>query len=635
MRMLSTGRQVLAVVLVGLLALSCVRLARALFPKPIGAVLPLAFCLMIGVEAIILNALGLVHGATPTGLAIAHVLFVAGVLLPEIPRKGGGVRGLLTGLRRALAFGWRSPVTPMVLPIFATLYFVAIVYPPNNGDSMTYHLARVVHWMQDGSVAFVPTSDSRENVPGPGAEYLVLLWQSLTGSERFANTVQTTAFVVVVVWIATVARYLRAPPALRLPLVMLFATVPSFLLEATTEQNDLCAAVAALAVVTALRNPLFGATPRLGYRDGVALGLAIGASYLVKGTGLVFVLPLLGCAAARLLRAALVDPGRQLLRWGKVAATALSVGVVVAGPHLLRKAVSHGLLGPIEMEVTFPLSSFGLRRFGNPLFAFAHHVPVDGFNAWLQRVFDRVSKTDPPNGDRGGTVDGFYAGYALTQEEDLAGAPIQFAATWLFSIIGGVWAARRRAGANAALATALLPLAGWVIFHWVVRNQVWIARYHSPWFAMAPLSAWGVCRWARESASFRKVSAVAVSAAAVLGVAYGWSTLVANPLRPVTTATLATIDRTHSQYFYEPKLEWEHPAVLKVAADRRCATLILGFLHDNISEYQLTWRAYERGIRVYHFPGPEDGCLLYAPDEFDDPHWRHLEGNLPSIYVPR
>ncbi len=635
MRMLSAGRQVFAILLVGLVVLSCVRLARALFPKPIGAVLPLAFCLLIGVEAVFLNALGLVHGATPTGLAIAHVLFVAGVLLREIRREVGGLRGLLAGLRRALAFGWRSPVTPIVLPIFATLYFVAIVYPPNNGDSLVYHLSRVVHWMQEGSVAFIPTSESRENVPGPGAEYLVLLWQSLTGSERFANTVQTTAFVVVVVWIATVARYLRAPPALRLPLVLLFVTVPSFLLEATTTQNDLCAAVAALAVVTALRNPLFGATSRLGYRDGIALGLAMGTSYLVKGTGLIFVLPLLGCAGARLLRAALVDRGRQLLRWAKVAATALSVFVVVAGPHLLRKAVAHGLLGPIELEVTFPLSSFSLRRFANPLFAFGHHVPLDGFNAWLQRLFDAASKTDRPNGDRWGSVDGFYAGHALTQEEDFAGAPIQFAATWLFSILGAAWAARRRAGANAALGAALLPLAGWVIFHWVVRNQLWIARYHSSWFAMAPLSAWGVCRWARESMWFRKVSAAAVWVAAALSVAYGWSTIVANPLRPVTTASLANLDRTHSQYFYEPGLEVVYPAVLQVAADRRCTTLILRFSQDNISEYQLTWRAHERGVRVYHFPGPKDGCLLYAPDGFDDPHWRQLEGNWPMIYVPR
>jgi hypothetical protein len=589
---------------------------------------------MICVEAVILNALGLVHGATPTGLALAHVLFVAGVLFPEIRRKGGGLGGLLTWLRRALAFGWRSPVTPVALPIFATLYFVAIVYPPNNWDSLSYHLSRVVHWMQDGSVAFFPTSDSRENVPGPGAEYLILLLQSLTGSERFANTVQTTAFVVVVVWIATVVRYLRAPLALRLPLVVLFATVPSFLLEATTEQNDLCAAAAALAVVTALRRPLFGTIPRLGYRDGIALGLAVGASYLVKATALIFVLPLLACTAARLLRAALVDRGRQLRRCAKVAATALLIVFVVAGPQVIRKTASHGLMGPIETEVTFPLSRFSLRRFANPLFTFPHHVPLDGFNAWLLRLYVRVSQADPPNGAREGREDGFYAGHSLIQEEDLVGAPLQFAATWLFSIIGLVWAARRRVGAKAALATALLPLAGWVIFHWIVRNNLWIARYHAPWFAMAPISAWGACRWARESTSFRQVSGAAAAAAAALSAAYGWSTLVYNEYRPVTTAYLTHLDRTHSQYLHVPGLEADFAGVLKVAADRGCATLILGFLRDNMIEYPLTWRARERGIRVHHFPGPKDGCLLYAPEGFNDPHWKHLNGALP-IYAPR
>jgi hypothetical protein len=131
------------------------------------------------------------------------------------------------------------------------------------------------------------------------------------------------------------------------------------------------------------------------------------------------------------------------------------------------------------------------------------------------------------------------------------------------------------------------------------------------------------------------VSAAAVWAAAALGVAYGWSSIVTNPLRPVTTASLAILDRTHSQYYYEPGLEVAYPIVLKVAEGLRCSTLILGFLHDNVSEYQLTWRAHERGIRVYHFPGPKDGCLLYAPDGFNDPHWTQLKGALPTLYVPR
>lgn len=624
-----------ALVLVGLVALSCVLLARALLRRSAGVVLPIAFCLMVAVEGVVLNALSLAHCVTSAALAAAHVSLVAAVLLREAGRAKGGAAGLVTWLRRALAHAWRSPATPPVLPIVATSYFVAIVYPPNNWDSVSYHLSRVVHWMQYGSIGFFPTSDSRENAAGPGAEYLVLLLQSLTGSERFGGAVQTTAFVVLVVGIATMVRYLPASRSLRLALVLLFATVPSFLLEASTEQNDLCASVTALAVMCALRHPLFGATPKLGYRDAAGLGIAVGASYLVKPTSLIFLLPFLGYAAARLVRRTIADRGRELVSGAKAAALALSVCVVVAGPHVFRKAASHEFVAPVEVEVTYPLWKIGSRRLANPLFVFPHHVPSDRFNSWLKRLFDQVSKVDPPHFAREGRIDGFYAGHALIQEEDLAGAPVQFAAIWGFAIVGLSWAAFRRRGARTALALSLFPLAGWVLFHWVARNNVWIARYHDPWFAMAPLSAWGACRWARENALFRKALSAALWPAATIGVAYGWSTLVTSELRPVTTEALKAIDRTRTQYAYVPSLEAQHAKVLEVAAERRCTTLILGYRRDNEFEYPLTWRAHQRGIRVHHFPGPEEGCLLYAPEGFDNPRWRPLGNDLPAIYVRR
>lgn len=34
---------------------------------------------------------------------------------------------------------------------------LALFAVPTTGDSMTYHLARVAHWVQDHTVAFYPT----------------------------------------------------------------------------------------------------------------------------------------------------------------------------------------------------------------------------------------------------------------------------------------------------------------------------------------------------------------------------------------------------------------------------------------------------------------------------------------------
>ena len=51
-------------------------------------------------------------------------------------------------MRRWLTWALRSPILPYLLPMAALLYRVAIVYPPNNYDSLTYHMARVAFWLE-------------------------------------------------------------------------------------------------------------------------------------------------------------------------------------------------------------------------------------------------------------------------------------------------------------------------------------------------------------------------------------------------------------------------------------------------------------------------------------------------------
>ena len=491
------------------------------------------------------------------------------------------------------------------------------------------------------AINFFVTSNARENDTGPGAEYVLLVLQLLTGSDRLANSLQTSSFVILLISINVLVRYMRAPRALRLPLVLLFGTVPSFVLQATTTQNDLCAAVAALAVVSALRKPLFGDVLKMKPRDGVAIGLSVASGYLIKPTALMFVAPFLLVAAVRFALAAVRGRKLAIGTLIKPVGAALLTCVLLCGPHVIRKSMYRGVVGATESEVTFPLSSGWLRarRVANPLFAVAHHVPWKPLNRALEDLHTAATKIDPPGRSRGG-IDGFYTGHVWSQYEDLAGAPFQFVAAWTFIAFGLVWAAVRRRGVRTALGVMLFPAASWLIFHWVARNNQWIARYHAPWFALAVLSACWACHLARVSGAARVALVAATWGMALLAVPYAWSTVMANERRPVSSTAMNKFDRARSYYSPSAALEAEHTRVLDAAAETSCSSIVLLLGNDDEMEYQLTWRAMQRGLQIHHSPGPAEGCLLFAPHGLSSEKgankvWKVLRADQPLIFVRR
>src|SRR6202000_1628637 len=65
-------------------------------------------------------------------------------------------------------------------------YFAA----PNNWDSMTYHLSRLMHWTQDKTVASFPTANLRQIDSPPGSSYAAIQFYILSDSDRWVNFIQ-------------------------------------------------------------------------------------------------------------------------------------------------------------------------------------------------------------------------------------------------------------------------------------------------------------------------------------------------------------------------------------------------------------------------------------------------------------
>lgn len=126
-----------------------------------------------------------------------------------------------------IALGWLLP-----------LLVLAIYCPPNNQDSMTYHLVRVQHWIQNRNVNYYPTSFTVQKYYNVLSEYLLLHTQLLSGNDYFLNTIQYSAMLGALLTSSLIGRELGASAKGQWFCIVLVLTMPMGILQSTTTQND-------------------------------------------------------------------------------------------------------------------------------------------------------------------------------------------------------------------------------------------------------------------------------------------------------------------------------------------------------------------------------------------------------------
>lgn len=176
----------------------------------------------------------------------------------------------------------------LILFQLVTLMMVAYVYPPNNWDSMTYHMSRVVHWQQNKSVEPYATNIGRQTQSQPFAEYQITNLQILLKKDQFANFVQYFAFLVCFIGITNITKKLGGNSTLQLLAGMVCVSIPMAILQSTSTQNDLV--VSQYLVCFISTGILMLQTPKK-WILGIVLGISLGIAGLTKATAWVFALP--------------------------------------------------------------------------------------------------------------------------------------------------------------------------------------------------------------------------------------------------------------------------------------------------------------------------------------------------------
>ncbi|MCE7042234.1 glycosyltransferase family 39 protein [Dyadobacter sp. CY312] len=118
-------------------------------------------------------------------------------------------------------------------------FFVAIVSPPNNLDSLSYHLSRLGYWIQNKSVEHYASHIIRSISFSPFSEYVHLHNYLLTGSDRFLQLLQWFCLLGILMYVSLLVEIFSGSiRAMRIALCFA-ATIPIVVLESMTTQNDL------------------------------------------------------------------------------------------------------------------------------------------------------------------------------------------------------------------------------------------------------------------------------------------------------------------------------------------------------------------------------------------------------------
>ena len=172
--------------------------------------------------------------------------------------------------------------------IFAAVGLIAIVSPPNNWDSMTYHMSRVAHWMQNRSVEHYPTSYVPQLFHPPGAEFAIMHFQIISGGDRFANLIQWLSMVGSAIAVSLIAKQLGANLRGQVFAAVFAATLPMGILQGSSTQNDYAVCFWVVCFVSC---GLAGMSAGITLSNTLKIGASLGLALLTKTTAYIFSLP--------------------------------------------------------------------------------------------------------------------------------------------------------------------------------------------------------------------------------------------------------------------------------------------------------------------------------------------------------
>lgn len=462
----------------------------------------------------------------------------------------------------------------IILVISLTAIF-AWYSPPNTYDSMTYHMSRVMHWMQNESIEFYPTSILRQLHSNPFAEYVILTLQILTNSDKYANYVQWICMVFSLITASLIAKELGASKLGQLLSAAVCAGIPMGILQSTSTQNDYVVSFFSIAFV------YYGIllVKNNEKQNYVMAGIALGLAILSKATAYIVLFPFCVMIGYRLF----------FTKWNKTKTIWILILIsTVIGlniGHLSRNYDAYeSPIGPTsegggykysndEMSVKITISN-AVRNIGIHL-----EFIVEKYNRYTYQVIEKIHDylnillNDP----RSTWPETKFEVQGRTMDEDVAGNLIQIVLMTLTILIYFV-GVKKKKDINNYLLTILI---GFVLFNMYLRWQPWNSRLQLPFFVMmSPFIGYVLGSVIYKIPKITKYVVVLIFGMTV-------QPLFASTSKPITGANNIFVTERESQYFRKnPDLFLSYKLIAKEISENKCEKLGL-IINGNDWEYPI------------------------------------------------
>lgn len=397
--------------------------------------------------------------------------------------------------RVRLSLAEKSMVIGIAL-ICVTTFVTAILAPPNTWDSMTYHMSRVMHWLQNHSVDHYPTHIIRQIEMNPWAEFALSHFQALSGGDRLANLVQWFSMLGSVIGASLIAGQLGGNRWVQLVAAAVTVTIPMGILQASSTQNDYVVAFWLLCLAWAILRYIDSRAMIWATAVGACLGLAI----LTKGTAYIFALPFLVWLAFYIFR----PPARTM------AMTVLCIVVpfvLLNGHHYHRNWSVFANPLSSGQSSHFNTSMSPSTLFSNLLrnTAMQLNSPSEKLNRLLDEgvvVTHRALGLHPSDPETSWAGSRFSVG-SPNRHEDTTGNVLHvllFAAALLTLFVCFI---RKKKMASTLFWYSTAVISSYLLYCFLLRWQPWISRLLLPLFVLGAPAVAMICAtyWKREVAN--------------------------------------------------------------------------------------------------------------------------------------